>query len=79
MIAYSVSHYLYSRVHDLNNLKVNDSRIKNVSDADISNKSEKAMVTWNPIFMEVMQTLGYYYLIDNIRSHRYNYNKQNRT
>lgn len=63
LVEYSVSHYLYSRAHDLNKLKVNPKNVLNVSDSDIgpafvSDKNQKTMVTWNPIVMEVLQTPG---------------------
>ena len=63
LVELSVSHYLLARALEKNGMAEEDVRILNTSDSDIgpifiSNKSQKAVVTWNPIVMEVEQTPG---------------------
>lgn len=63
LVEYSVSHYLLSRALDKKGMKDDDVKVINVSDSDIapafiSNKDQKAVVTWNPLVMEIMQTPG---------------------
>jgi len=63
LVELSVSHYLLARALEKNNLKENDVKIINTSDSDIgpifiSNKSSKAVITWNPIVMEIEKTNG---------------------
>ncbi len=63
LVQYSVSHYLLSRALDKNNMKDDDVKVINVSDSDIapafvSNTEQEAVVTWNPLVMEIMQTPG---------------------
>ncbi|MGA1868451.1 MAG: putative urea ABC transporter substrate-binding protein [bacterium] len=63
LVELSVSHYLLARCLEMNGLKEKDVRIVNTSDSDIgpvflSNKSQKAVVTWNPIVMEIEQVPG---------------------
>lgn len=63
LVEYSVSHYLLSRALDKKGLKDSDVKVINVSDSDIapafiSNDDQEAVVTWNPLVMEIMQTPG---------------------
>ncbi len=63
LVEYSVSHYLLSRALDKNKIKHSDVKVVNVSDSDIapafvSNNDQEAVVTWNPLVMEIMQTPG---------------------
>ncbi|MBF0431627.1 MAG: ABC transporter substrate-binding protein [Fibrobacteria bacterium] len=63
LVELSVSHYLLVRALEMNGLKENDVRIVNTSDADIApafiaNKKQEAVVTWNPLVMEIMQQPG---------------------
>ena len=63
LVEFSVSHYLLSRALDKNNMKDDDVKVINVSDSDIApafiaNKGQEAVVTWNPLVMEIMQTPG---------------------
>ena len=63
LVEYSVSHYLLSRALDKNDMKDTDVKVINVSDSDIApafiaNKDQTAVVTWNPLVMEIMQTPG---------------------
>jgi len=58
LVELSVSHYLLSRALEKNGMKESDVKIVNTSDADIapafiSNKSQKAVVTWNPLVMNI--------------------------
>jgi NitT/TauT family transport system substrate-binding protein len=58
LVELSVSHYLLSRALEKNGLKESDVTIVNTSDSDIapafiSNTSQKAVVTWNPLVMEI--------------------------
>jgi NitT/TauT family transport system substrate-binding protein len=59
----SVSHYMLARALDMNGMKERDVKVVNTSDSDIapiflSNKSQKAVVTWNPMVMQIEQTPG---------------------
>lgn len=63
LVELSVSHYLLDRALTKHNLKERDVKIINTSDATIgpafiANPKQKAIVTWNPIVMEVEQTPG---------------------
>lgn len=63
LVELSVSHYLLVRALEQNGMKEKDVKIVNTSDSDIgpiflSNESQKAVVTWNPIVMEIEQTPG---------------------
>ena len=63
LVEYSVSHYLLSRALDKHGMKDSDVKVINVSDSDIapafiSNDEQEAVVTWNPLVMEIMQTPG---------------------
>jgi NitT/TauT family transport system substrate-binding protein len=63
LVQYSVSHYLLSRALDKNKMSDDDVKVINVSDSDIAsafiaNKEQKAVVTWNPMVMEILQTPG---------------------
>ena len=63
LVELSVSHYLLARALEKSGMSEEDIQIVNTSDSDIgpifiSNKSQKAVVTWNPIVMEIEQTPG---------------------
>ncbi|MCB1052972.1 MAG: ABC transporter substrate-binding protein, partial [Acidobacteria bacterium] len=63
LVELSVSHYLLSRCLTMNGLKEKDVNLINTSDADIapiflSNSSQKVVVTWNPMVMQVEQAPG---------------------
>jgi NitT/TauT family transport system substrate-binding protein len=60
---FSVSHYMLARALGMNGMKEADVKVVNTSDADIgpiflSNTSQKAVVTWNPIVMQIEQNPG---------------------
>jgi NitT/TauT family transport system substrate-binding protein len=59
----SVSHYLLARCLEMNGMKEADVKVVNTSDSDIgpifiANESQKVVVTWNPIVMEIEKTPG---------------------
>jgi len=63
LVELSVSHYLLARCLELNGMKENDVKLINTSDSDIgpvflSDKSQKAVITWNPIVMQIEQSPG---------------------
>lgn len=65
LVELSVSHYLLARALELkgNGLTEKDIKILNTSDSDIApvfiaNPSQKAVVTWNPMALEIEQTPG---------------------
>lgn len=63
LVELSVSHYLLARCLEMNGMKEKEVKIINTSDSDIgpiflSNKSQKVVITWNPIVMEIEQTPG---------------------
>ena len=63
LVELSVSHYLLARCLEMNGMKESDVKVINTSDSDIgpvflSNSSQKAVITWNPIVMEIEQTPG---------------------
>jgi NitT/TauT family transport system substrate-binding protein len=63
LVELSVSHYLLARCLEMNGMKETDIKVVNTSDSDIgpvflSNTSQKAVITWNPIVMEIEQTPG---------------------
>lgn len=60
---FSVSHYMLARALEMNGMKESDVKVVNTSDSDIgpvflSNQSQKAVVTWNPIVMQIEQNPG---------------------
>ena len=63
LVELSVSHYLLARALEKNGMSERDVQVVNTSDADIgpifvADKSQEAVVTWNPIVMEIEQTPG---------------------
>ncbi len=63
LVELSVSHYLLARALEINGIAENDVTLINTSDADIgptflADESLQAVVTWNPIVMEVEQGPG---------------------
>jgi NitT/TauT family transport system substrate-binding protein len=63
LVELSVSHYLLVRGLEQNGLKESDVTILNTSDSDIApafiaNENQNAVVTWNPLVMEIMQEPG---------------------
>lgn len=63
LVQFSVSHYMLSRALDMNGMTDDDVKIINVSDSDIgpafiANKDQEAVVTWNPLVMEIMKNPG---------------------
>ncbi len=63
LVELSVSHYLLARALESNGMKESDVTLQNTSDADIgpiflADESQKAVVTWNPIVMEIEQAPG---------------------
>ena len=63
LVELSVSHYLLARALEKNGMKESDLTVVNTSDADIgpiflADTSQEAVVTWNPIVMEIEQTPG---------------------
>jgi NitT/TauT family transport system substrate-binding protein len=63
LVQFSVSHYMLSRALDINGMTDDAVKIVNVSDSDIgpafiANKDQEAVVTWNPLVMEIMKTPG---------------------
>ncbi len=60
---FSVSHYMLARCLEQNGMKEKDVKVVNTSDSDIAplflaNKSQKAVVTWNPMVMQIEQNPG---------------------
>ncbi len=63
LVELSVSHYLLARCLESNGMKESEVQIINTSDSDIgpvflSDKSKKAVITWNPIVMQIEQAPG---------------------
>jgi len=63
LVELSVSHYLLARCLESNGLSESDVRVVNTSDSDIgpiflSDTRQDAVVTWNPIVMEIEQAPG---------------------
>jgi NitT/TauT family transport system substrate-binding protein len=63
LVELSVSHYLLARALEMNGVKESELKVVNTSDSDIApafiaNKSQKAVVTWNPMVMNIEQTPG---------------------
>ena len=63
LVELSVSHYLLARALENHGLSEADVTLKNTSDADIgpiflADESQQAVVTWNPIVMELEQAPG---------------------
>jgi NitT/TauT family transport system substrate-binding protein len=69
LVEYSVSHYLFSRALHNNGLTEADVQTINTSESDIdtiflSSESAAALVTWNPILVNVKETRGAKVLYD---------------
>ena len=63
LVELSVSHYLLARALEMHGVKESEIKLVNTSDSDIApafiaNKSQKAVVTWNPMLMSIEQTPG---------------------
>src|ERR671923_694947 len=63
LVELSVSHYLLARALEMHGVKESELKLVNTSDSDIApafiaNKSQKAVVTWNPMVMNIEQTPG---------------------
>jgi len=63
LVELSVSHYLLVRALEKTGMKEADVSILNTSDSDIApafiaNKKQRAVVTWNPLVMQIMQEPG---------------------
>ena len=63
LVELSVSHYLLARALEMHGIKESELKVVNTSDSDIApafiaNKSQKAVVTWNPMVMSIEQTPG---------------------
>lgn len=63
LVELSVSHYLLARALEMNGMQESDVTIVNTSDSDIApafmaNESQKAVVTWNPLVMQILQEPG---------------------
>ena len=63
LVELSVSHYLLARALETHGLTEGDVTLQNTSDADIgpiflADESQQAVVTWNPIVMEVEKAPG---------------------
>ncbi|MEI6945915.1 putative urea ABC transporter substrate-binding protein [Paraflavisolibacter sp. H34] len=63
LVQYSVSHYLLSRALEKSGLKESDVTILNTSDSDIApafmaNNDQKAVVTWNPMVLDIKRQPG---------------------
>jgi NitT/TauT family transport system substrate-binding protein len=63
LVELTVSHYLLAAALDSVGLKESEVKLVNTSDSDIapafiSNKSQKAVVTWNPMVMNIEQQPG---------------------
>jgi len=63
LVELSVSHYTLVRGLEMNEMKESDVVIVNTSDSDIApafiaNRSQKAVVTWNPLVMQILQEPG---------------------
>jgi NitT/TauT family transport system substrate-binding protein len=69
LVELSVSHYLLARALEMHGVKESELKVVNTSDSDIApafiaNKSQKAVVTWNPMVMHIEQTPGVSKLFD---------------
>lgn len=63
LVEFSVSHYLLARCLEKHGLKESDVKIVNTSDSNIApafiaNPSQRAVVTWNPLVMQIAQVPG---------------------
>jgi len=63
LVELTVSHYMLARALEMNGMKESDVTVQNTSDSDIgpiflADTSQKAVVTWNPIVMEIEQAPG---------------------
>jgi len=63
LVELSVSHYLLARALEMHGVKESELKVVNTSDSDIApafiaNKSQKAVITWNPMVMSIEQTPG---------------------
>ncbi len=69
LVENSVPHYVLARALEMNGMKEKDVKVVNTSDSDIapvftSQKTQKAIVTWNPMVMTVEQLPGVKKLFD---------------
>jgi NitT/TauT family transport system substrate-binding protein len=72
LVELSVSHYLLARALELHGVKETELQVVNTSDADIgpaflANKSQKAVVTWNPMVMHIEQAPGVRKIFDSAK------------
>ncbi|HEX9868424.1 MAG TPA: putative urea ABC transporter substrate-binding protein [Candidatus Tectomicrobia bacterium] len=72
LVELSVSHYLLARALEVHGVKESELKVVNTSDSDIApafiaNKSQKAVVTWNPMVMTIEQTPGVSKIFDSSR------------
>ena len=63
LVELSVSHYLLARALEMHGLKESELTVVNTSDSDIgpafiADKGQQAVVTWNPMVMNIEQTPG---------------------
>ena len=63
LVELSVSHYLLARALEMNSMQESDVTIVNTSDSDIApafiaNRNQKAVITWNPLVMQILQEPG---------------------
>jgi NitT/TauT family transport system substrate-binding protein len=63
LVELSVSHYLLARCLNMNGMQESDVNIINTSDSDIApafiaNKPQQAVITWNPLVMQILQEPG---------------------
>ncbi|MBD3182790.1 lipid kinase [Candidatus Poribacteria bacterium] len=63
LVELSVSHYLLARALEMNNMDERNVILVNTSDSDIApafiaNGNQKAVVTWNPLVMQILQEPG---------------------
>ena len=63
LVELSVSHYTLVRALEMTGMQESDVTIINTSDSDIApafmaNRSQKAVVTWNPLVMQILQEPG---------------------
>ena len=72
LVEFSVSHYLLARALEMAGMKESAVHLLNTSDSDIApaflaNKSQKAVVTWNPMVMNIEQTPGVSKIFDSAK------------
>ncbi|HET6387959.1 putative urea ABC transporter substrate-binding protein [Hyphomicrobium sp.] len=62
LVQYSISHYMLARAFEANQMTIDDSKLRNVSDADFvaafQTADVDAVVAWNPGFMELKKQPG---------------------